>query len=103
MTGMRKIVEKCRSWCSKEDKTGEVGHGQVQKSGRATTTTTTTEAAFAGPCDSGFAGRGDVKMEELLLMEMQRATCLNCNLIAMGEMLAYADGRCPRCGNMTPR
>ena len=102
MTGMRKIVEKCRSWCSKEDKTGEVG--QVQKSGRATTTTTTTtEAAFAGPCDSGFAGRGDVKMEELLLMEMQRATCLNCNLIAMGEMLAYADGRCPRCGNMTPR
>ena len=97
MTGMRKIVEKCRSWCSKEDKTEEVG--QVQTSGRATTT----ETALAGPCDSGFAGRGDLKMEELLLMEMQRATCLNCNLIAMGEMLAYADGRCPRCGNMTPR
>ena len=97
---MRKIMEKCRSWCSKEDKTEEVG--QVARSGRARATTETASASAASAARSN-CGLSLSQVEELLLMEMQRATCLNCNLIAMGEMLAYADGRCPRCGNVTTR
>ena len=98
MTGMRKIMEKCRSWCSKEDKAEE-------GASRGATTGT----AYASRDGGGGGGGGDcdwsrnMRVEELLLAEMQRATCLNCNLIAMGEMLPYADGRCPRCGNMAPR
>ncbi|TRY63808.1 hypothetical protein TCAL_15191 [Tigriopus californicus] len=30
-----------------------------------------------------------------------RPPCLNCNLIAMGEAVSYADGSCPQCGNNT--
>lgn len=97
MTGMRKIMEKCRSWCSKEDKTEEVGQVERGRGARATET----ETAFAGRGDSDWTRHCNMRLEELLLVEMQRATCLNCNLIAMGEMLPYADGRCPRCGNMT--
>ena len=94
MTGMRKIMEKCRSWCSKEEKLEEVGHVE-SSGGRATAE----ETAFASRVDCAWSSRS--RAEELLLLEMQRATCLTCNLIAMGEMLAYADGRCPRCGNMS--
>lgn len=32
---------------------------------------------------------------------IQRPPCLNCNLIAMGEAVSYADGSCPQCGNNT--
>ena len=90
MTGMRKLVEKCRSWCSKDsDKSEESSAAAAYKAN---------EAKAAAP-----AVDLPRRLDELLLMELQRASCLNCNLIAMGEMSAYADGRCPRCGSMTTR
>ena len=87
MTGMRKLVEKCRSWCSKDS-------DKAEEAKEASKVEAKVEAAVV-----------DLprRLDELLLMELQRASCLNCNLIAMGEMAAYADGRCPRCGNMTTR
>jgi hypothetical protein len=97
----RKLIMMCRTW-NEDEKADEADQMEAV-------------AAVAAASASGRTGSGRPNEEAMLLMEAKKAIeaadnnvgssqrnhCLNCNMIAMGEAVSYADGSCPQCGTVT--